>query len=245
MRITALLARKDTLYMPAKKVDTNHSNGHGSGRVKFRYADADRYVDFDMENVNSAVADGIKSLANALSGRHVSAPVRTLPAVRAASAIVTPVVDQEEIQFPPLQEEQPEQEDLSEVAAEEPEEANGTGSKRAYNFKAPTFMDELDLSKATEQLSDFMAEKGNPTETNDRYIAIAAWFKEHMNIEEFTIHHIYTAFVNLGWKAQVPVDHSQPLRSLKNKRHFLTKEKGGGYKVNFQGIQYVAKMGSH
>jgi hypothetical protein len=30
MRITALLARKDTLYMPAKKVDTNHSNGHGS-----------------------------------------------------------------------------------------------------------------------------------------------------------------------------------------------------------------------
>jgi hypothetical protein len=104
-------------------------------------------------------------------------------------------------------------------------------------------MDDLDLSKATKQLADFMAEKGNPTETNDRYIAIAVWFKEHMNVEEFTIHHVYTAFVNLGWKAQVPVDHSQPLRSLKNKRHLLTKEKGGGYKVNFQGIQYVAKMG--
>ena len=42
------------------------SNGHGSGRVKFRYADSERYVDLDMEDANAEVADGIKSLANAL-----------------------------------------------------------------------------------------------------------------------------------------------------------------------------------
>ncbi|HWY71354.1 MAG TPA: hypothetical protein VNX88_21990 [Terriglobales bacterium] len=78
---------------------------------------------------------------------------------------------------------------------------------------------------------------------SERYIAVAVWLKEHLQIEEFTIHHIYTAFDNLGWKAQMPVDHSQPLRDLKNKRHFLTKEKGAGYKVNWQGIQYVANMG--
>jgi hypothetical protein len=159
--------------------------------------------------------------------------------------VAPPVVDQEEIQFPPAAEEQVDQEDVEDALAEDAASGNGGGPKRTYNFKAPTFMDDLDLSKATKQLADFMAEKGSPTETNDRYIAIAVWFKEYMKIEEFTIHHIYTAFVNLGWKAQVPVDHSQPLRSLKNKRHFLTKEKGAGYKVNFQGIQYVAKMGSH
>jgi hypothetical protein len=42
----------------------------------------------------------------------------------------------------------------------------------------------------------------------------------------------------------MPVNHSQPLRDLKTNRHFLTKEKGAGYKVNWQRIQYVAKMGS-
>jgi ribosomal protein L12E/L44/L45/RPP1/RPP2 len=227
-----------------KKADLNHSNGHGSGRVKFRYADADRYVDFDMENASAAVADGIKSLANALSGRNITAPVRTLPAARAANAVAPPVVDQEEIQFPP-QDEQAEQEDSEEVAAEEPENGNGGGPKRTYNFKAPKFMNELNFSTAAKTLEDFMGEKGNPTDMMDKYIVTVVWFKDFMKIDEVTVHHIYTAFDHVGWKAEMPVNPSIPLRDLKSKKHMLTREPGAeGYKLNFKGEQYVGKMGA-
>ena len=227
--------------MAVKRFDNKNANGNG-GRVKFRYADSDRYVDLDVSNVDQSVAEELRSLVSSLTGRHAVHPARTLTAPKtAAAAAPAPAVDQHEIAFPP-EVEPDEQGDEEEHAVEEP--TNGNGSKRSYNYRPPKFLDDLDLSKATKTIGDFLAEKGNPTETNDRYIAVAVWLKEHMQIEEFTINHIYTVFDNLGWKGQVPVNHSQPLRDLKTKRHFLTKDKGTGYKVNWQGIQYVAKMGT-
>jgi hypothetical protein len=89
-----------------------------------------------------------------------------------------------------------------------------------------------------------VAEKGDPTETNDRYIVVATWLNQQMSVEEFGINEIYTVFKNLDWQSSIPVNHSQPLRDLKTKRHFLTKEKGHGYKVNWAGLQYVGKMGA-
>jgi len=229
--------------MAVKKVETNSSNGHGGGRVKFRYADAERYVDLDMENASAAVADGIKSLASALSGRTILAPARELAGPKIAAATVPTTVNQEEIQFPP-QGEQVEQDYAEEAGTEEASNGNGSGQKRAYNFKAPKFMDDLDLTKTKKPLAEYVSDKGNPTEMLDKYLVVAVWLKEHMGVDEFTIHHIYTCFDNLSWKAQMPVDHSQPLRDLKTKKHFLTKEKGTGYKVNWQGIQYVANLGA-
>jgi hypothetical protein len=134
--------------MAVRKVDNKSSNGHGSGRVKFRYADSERYVDLDMEDANAEVADGIKSLANALSGRQVIAPARTLVAPKATAA-APPVVDQEEIQFPPHGE-QVEEEDAEDVVSSGvPANGNGgSGPKRSYNFKTPTFLNELDITKA-------------------------------------------------------------------------------------------------
>ena len=210
--------------------------------MKFRYADSDRYVDLDVSNVDQSVAEELRSLVSSLAGRPAAQPSRTLAAPKTgAAAALAPAVDQREIAFPPGIEQEDEG-DEEEQAVEEP--TNGNGSKRSYNYRPPKFLDDLDLSKANKTIADFLAEKGNPTETNDRYIAVAVWLKEHMQIEEFTINHIYTVFDNLGWKGQVPVNHSQPLRDLKTKRHFLTKEKGAGYKVNWQGIQYVAKLGA-
>jgi hypothetical protein len=232
--------------MPGKKTTDKNGAGGRTGRVKFRYADSERYMDLDMDSPNEAVADGLKSLANAFAGRTILGPARTLiapkPATPPPSAAVS---DQQEIEFP-SDADQSEQDntDAEEIVAEETPHDSGSVPKRAYNYRPPKFLDDLDLTKATKPLADFITEKGSPTETNDRYIAVAVWLKEHMQVEEFTINHIYTAFDSLGWKSQIPVNHSQPLRDLKTKRHFLTKEKGaGGYKVNWQGIQYVAKMG--
>ena len=54
---------------------------NGNGRVKFRYADSERFFDLDVDNIKNetGVVDGLKSIANALAGR--SLPVqRVLPA---------------------------------------------------------------------------------------------------------------------------------------------------------------------
>ena len=51
------------------------------GRVKFRYADTDRYFDLDVDNIRneSGVVDGLKSIASALAGRNLTiAPNRAL-----------------------------------------------------------------------------------------------------------------------------------------------------------------------
>ena len=201
-------------------------------------------MELDVEGGTADLVEGFKSFATALTRgvTPVGASTRALAAPKTVMAAApAPAGDQHEVVFPPEVEQEPggdEQEQNVEVPI------NGNGSKRSYNYRPPKFLDDLDLSKASKPVADFLAEKGNPTETNDRYVAVAVWLKEHLQIEEFTINHIYTVFDNLGWKGQMPVNHSQPLRDLKTKRHFLTKEKGAGYKVNWQGIQYVAKMGA-
>jgi hypothetical protein len=233
------IGRKDKgVCMTVKKGDNKTSNGNGGGRVKFRYADAERYVDLDMENANAAVADGIKSLASALSGRTVMAPIRALTTPKVA--VAPPVDEQEEIQFPPQGQDEHE---VEEADSEPPPSGNGAGQKRVYNFKAPKFMDDLDLTKATKPLADYVAEK-SPTEMLDKYLVVVVWFKLYLKIDGVKIGHVFTAFSNLGWKSQMPESHSQPLRDLKAKRHFLTFDKEVGYKVNWQGEQHVEKMGA-
>lgn len=137
----------------------------------------------------------------------------------------------------PLEEEQQAGEDSG-------ESSNGTGKgpKRNYTFRAPKFLHDLDLSKAAKPLADFMTEKGNPSDVTDQYIVIAVWLKEQMAVEQFKIAHIWTAYSFLGWKAQFPENHSQPLRDL-IKKNFLTKDKDG-YKVSWPGEQYVTKLGA-
>jgi hypothetical protein len=230
--------------MAVKKLDHKSTNGNGGGRVKFRYADAERYVDLDVTNVDQSVADQLKSVVSTLSGRTMVQPVRTLAASKAASAVIPEIENQEEIRFP-QEGEQQEEDDAEETAAEISSNDSGTGQKRSYNFKPPKFMNELDFSTATKSLEDFAREKGDPTDVMDKYLLTIVWFKIHMKTEEVTVHHVYTAFDHVGWKSEMPVNPSVPLRDLKSKRHVLTREKGAaGYKVNFKGIQYVEKMGA-
>jgi hypothetical protein len=213
---------------------------NGNGRVKFRYADSERFFDLDVDNIKNetGVVDGLKSIANALAGR-------SLPVQR-----VLPAAPKRPTQQVVVEDETPELEDVVEETEddgqEEPTESgsNGAGPKRTYNYNPPKFLDNLDLTKASEPVAEFVAEKGDPTETNDRYIVVATWLNQQMSVEEFGINEIYTVFKNLGWQSSIPVNHSQPLRDLKTKRHFLTKEKGHGYKVNWAGLQYVGKMGA-
>ena len=227
--------------MALRKTENKSSNGHGNGRVKFRYADSERYVDLDMENANAEVADGIKSLANALSGRQIISPARAL-SVPKVGLTATPVVDQEEIPFPPNgdAEEETEESGTSEGSGN----SNGSGTKRSYSFKTPTFLNELDVTKAKKDLKEFVGEK-NPPDVMSKYLVVVYFLQKYMDVAEVTVDHVYTVFDTLGWKTEMPLKAGKPLADLKSKRHMLTREPNAeGYRLNFKGEQEVDKMGA-
>ncbi|MDE2466921.1 MAG: hypothetical protein KGO02_24875 [Alphaproteobacteria bacterium] len=228
------MARKDTEKSKTRESGQNRVQGFVFG--------------ISLEGTEEVVSEGIKAFSQALmkSGLTVSAGTTARPPLLTrGKQSPAPDVDQPPTDGDSTDEQIEESDEPHDTVVLEGKPSNNSNSRRSYNHRPPKFLDELDLTKATKSIEEFMAEKGNPAEANDRYIAIAVWLKEHMSIEEFDINHIYTVFHSLGWKAQVPVSHSQPIRDLKSKRHFLTREKGEGYKVNWKGIQYVAKMGAN
>lgn len=213
-------------------------SANGAGKIKFRYTDSERTLDFSMENVASdSVTEGLRSIANALAGHKIAVkPSRVLPPKSAS-----PVEEQEAI-------ETAEPEEIGEATDQPAEEevATGSGSERPRRRpapRAPKFLSDLNLTTASVSLADFVKEK-NPEGDMDKYAVIAAWFKDHFNTEEINVDHIFTAYKALGWQAQMPSDPSQTFRNLKsNKNWFDSGSKRGDYKINWNGMDAVNKMG--
>ena len=68
---------------------------NGVGRVKFRYADRERFFDLDVDNIKNeaGVVEGLKSIANALAGRNLPAQ-RALPPAPKKTAHVLEVEEE-------------------------------------------------------------------------------------------------------------------------------------------------------
>lgn len=219
------------------KDDRKSTNGHGA-RVKLRW------MELDVEGGTADLVDGFKSFATALTrGGPVTAPARTLAAVNPAAETSTAVLETSIAE---------EEQNLAKAAeagaeAELPSEA-GSGDEadrpRRRAPRAPKFLNDLDLTKAPVQLTDFVQGK-NPEGDMDKFAVIAVWFKEHLQTEEITIDHIFTAYKTLGWQAQLPGDPSQTFRNLKNNKNWFDGgSKRGAYKINWNGENAVNKMGA-
>lgn len=224
-----------------RRTDNKAANGRSGGRVKFRYSDADRYMDFEMDGATDALADGLRSLANALSQTSAAPrPVRTLNPVRSTSAAAEPASPQEELPFSNAAD--PGESTEAEVPREATEGpiADVDRARRRYAPRTPNILSDVDLASGQMPLKTF-AEQKSPSETLDRYAVIAAWFKAHRNLDEVTADHMYTCFKFLGWPS--PDDVGQPLRDLKSKKRWFDKGTGkGGYKINIIGMNAVDKM---
>lgn len=223
-----------------RKNEHKVNDGNGKGRVKFRYADSDRYVDIEMEGASETLADGLKSLANALAqGRAGSGPGRVLAPPKAAPLQAD---NQQEIPFP--SEDGHEDEPVENSANEQPE-ATATGferPKRRYSPPTPNILNDIDFNSGEVSLKDFVAQK-SPEKVSDRYVVIASWYKQQKNIDEVTADRIYTAFKFLGW--QSPDHVAQMLRDLKSKNKWFDKGTAtGAYKINIIGLNVVDKMGT-
>src|SRR5579862_1312024 len=90
-------------------------NGNNQGKIKFRYMDSERVVDFSVENMaGESVTEGLHSIANALAGRTLPRegapdPKRTLggggtPAVELEEELETTELEEQEVLGPEVEE---------------------------------------------------------------------------------------------------------------------------------------------
>jgi hypothetical protein len=214
----------------------------GKGRIKFRYTDPDRTMEFTIENVGGeGVKEALQTLGSAIAGRNLVEPKRLKNGKGATPEVETPeeeTVEEEEVRL----------EQAAEDNDDEPADNDNYVAERRPRAapRAPKFLSELNLTTATMQLDDFVKEK-KPDNDLDKYTVIAVWYKQHFNTEEISIDHIFTAYDNLGWRSQMPgPDPSQTLRNLKStkKNWFVSGSKRGFYKVNWNGEDAVNKMGA-
>jgi hypothetical protein len=226
-------------FVMAKKDEQKASE---LGRVKFRYADAERFFDLDVDNIKNetGVVDGLKSIASALASRTIAiAPNRALVAKATNGspngvAAAPPVAEEPETPEQDLL--APEEEETVPAAAN----SNGKSTPKQRKVREPKFLTAIDLTAATVKLSDFFKQK-DPQNIFEKYLVIAVWFKEQMATEEFDVNHIYTGFDHMGLRAQIPADPGQPLRYLKMK-NLVEQPSRGKYKVTWNGSSAVAKM---
>lgn len=226
--------------MVARRKEEQNANGHGKGKIKFRYMDSERVVDFSVENMaGDSVTEGLHSIATALAGRSLPPVARRNPkgALGAAPA-------EAEAEVETLEHESPEEE-LVDAGEEETEEEPGTPKpKRVVKVKAPKLLSTPKLTDAQVPLADFMKAK-NPSAMMDKYAVVAVWLKDQFQVTELTIDHIFSAFKYLGIESQLPTDVSKPLKNLTYVRKWFDKgETENAFVINWVGESEVGKMGS-
>lgn len=108
---------------------------------------------------------------------------------------------------------------------------------RKATFRTPQVV-EVDL-KSEPSLESFMRERP-PKNTNSKYLAVLAWFKEARNIDSVDVDQVYTCFKQLGWSTAIK-DFSQPLRDLKGQQLIGGNAKDG-FVINHLGLDKVGKF---
>lgn len=227
----------------AKKDEQKAKSTSGTGKSRMKVFVAG----FDMEGSDETMAEGFKAIRELAAS--ISRSTMLPPALAPKPALGAPKPEAgggtavEEVEEQPVQVEV-EDVEAEDEAGETTSNGNGSGPKRTYNFKTPTFLNDLDVTKAKKDLKEFVAEK-NPPDVMNKYLVIVYFLQKYMDIAEVTVDHVYTVFDTLGWKTEMPLKAGKPMADLKSKRHMLTREPNAeGYKLNFKGEQEVEKMGA-
>ena len=226
--------------------DESQTNGSGKGTFRFRYMDSNRQFEVQADNVSGEnLLEGFRHVANAITGRTIAAAPAPAPKlVNKNTAGPTEVLDHKDKDDEGVIEPGPAPAESMEEVTATPTDGAGDRKPRRAAPRAPKFLSDLDLTTAKVSLADFINEK-NPDSDGEKYVAIAAWFREQFAIDEVSDDHIFTAYKTLGWQAQMPPDPSQPFRNAKHHKNWFDKgTKRGHYKINWNGQNAVNKMGA-
>lgn len=129
-----------------------------------------------------------------------------------------------------------EHDDADDVIA--PEKVSRPKSKTA---RKPTTPDVLDMDADAEASLKAFADQHSGVDSDvERYLVIAAWFKEHRETPAVTTAHIYTGLRMMSWPTAIE-DFGGILRYLK-KQKLMTSGNRGEYLINHLGLAKVKKL---
>lgn len=192
-------------------------------KVKFRF------VEFEMEGGNNALHESLRAIAGAISRGGKAPALPAVPRPGAPAHAEADVHEREEAEA-----EDGYKGDIPE--ADERDESRGNGAPR--KLRTPEIV-ALDL-KTSPSLGEY-CEQRKPEGDNKRYLAIVGYLRQHRNISEVTMDHMYTCYRHMGWN--VPRDVSSPLRSLKKSGWLDKGTARGAYALNHIGENEIEKMG--
>lgn len=198
----------------------NYMPKDDKGKIKIRF------FEVELEGGNETLLEGVRTAAAVASRGSASVKViKALPSVQAVThdhdaAVVETVEDTD---------------DAGDTGGE-----NGTQPKAKKNrsYSQPKLV-EIDLSTAP-SLESFC--KPLPlNEDSKKYLAVAAWLKEHRATPVIGIDHVWTCFRAMGWGVQK--DMGQPLRQMaKRQGWFKTGSERGTFEISHIGLDVVRKM---
>ena len=189
----------------------------GSSRIRFIMLEAELH-DGDLSQVTQAIQNALKPVA-------AQAP-RLIQVVRSSG--------ESDVNLDDLLED-PEVGELDEQVATAPRPSAKPSKPRAY--KSPDVV-EVDLDKAVSFI-DFAAPK-NPGSILEKYLTVAAWFKEQRDTPAITQDHVYTCFRKIGWSTSID-DFNRPFRKLKSQKYVSGDT--SGFVINHLGLDKVHKLG--
>ena len=232
--------------MAKNRKDDINVDGHSKGKIKFRYMDSERTLDFSVENMpGHSVTEGLKSIANALAGRTIAPSAGKTS--KGALAAAPEVEVEEEVQSP--EEETVEGEVVETEPGAEEDVQPPKPKKTPKAPKAPKLLKEPNLTEAKVSLEEFMTQKTtDKADMMDKYAVVAVWYKEQFEIAVMNIDRIFSAFTLLGQASQLPTDVEKPLQNMtytsKTKKWFDKADGAGNYSINWVGESAVGKMGA-
>jgi hypothetical protein len=158
-----------------------------SNKIRFVLVEAD-ISDGNLSELTQAITHALKPTV---------APIR--PALRAASS--SPALPGVEVTTDDLQPDvQADVSDNEEPEAESEEEQVGSRSaKPKAKPPLPKYLPDLDLSRGNGQPFTEYAEEIAPKKHIKRYLAAAAWMKEHGGHETINTDIVYTMYKTAGW----------------------------------------------
>lgn len=185
---------------------------------------------FQLEGSDETLQEGFRTINNAID-KLANPVVRVLPPSAAKALASARNGDEAESQVLDAEfEEAPA--DADEPSSSQ-EKATKPKSSGAGTPRQPKVLD-IDLKAGSTPLREYLEQK-KPTTDNRKYLLIAAWMKDNLNLGEVTIDHIYTAYRHMGWTSRKDV--GGPLRSMKSQNGWFGKGKGkGAYVINHIGI---------
>jgi hypothetical protein len=182
---------------------------------------------FQLEGSDQTLQHGIQKISHALSGILQSTKAQspglllsgahTAEEMTAESVVDLNTEDRSSVEDPP---------------------GNGTAPKKAPTPRSPNVLPELKVS--ADELRQYCDAKDVGDQDSRRYLAIAAFLKDKMNIPSVTPDHIHTCYRLLSWGT--PRDAGAPLRRLKAQGLFTKGAKKGEYAINHVGENSVREM---